>query len=424
MKIKLEHLTRIEGHAHLNIDANSGEVIDCRLDIFETPRFFEAILKGQKAADIAPLVARICGICSHSHSLVSLAATEKAASIEISPQTVRLRHLLLLGELIQSHVVHLYFMALPDYLGIDHLFEQGQNDLLERAMRLKQLGSELCRIVGGRAIHPLSLAIGGFSILPDARELKDVRGKLVAGLGDLAETVTLFSRFEFEKFERETGWAKIASTETSGYPLFGETIESSSGSFSVGDSGSHIAEFQPEHSNAKHAWLDGDEYRVGPLVRVVHGFEALSDMAQKATSVLNFSSMSANPFATVSARLIEIIHAVEESIQLINDCFVAGLQDELLPEAQITGKGTAVIEAPRGILFHSYEYEKNRMVAADCIIPTAQNLSVIESDLRLLAPSMVDREEGEMKQTLERLVRAYDPCVSCSTHLMKINIKR
>ena len=286
------------------------------------------------------------------------------------------------------------------------------------------MGSELCRIVGGRAIHPLSLALGGFSMMPDIRELRDLRDLLVEGLSDLAGTVERFRQFNFEGVTRACRWAKIAGEghSLSAYPLFGDMIESNGDLFRVAEYKTYIQEFLPEHSHAKHALFSGDDYRVGPLVRVAIGFEQLSDMAKKAARAMAFTPDLNRPMGNVPARLIEVIHSVEESIQIINNLLVAGVKEETLPDVSFSGQGVAAIEAPRGTLYHAYRYEDNRLVHADCIIPTAQNLSAIDADLRFAAPTLIESGEEQMKQTLERLVRAYDPCISCSTHMMKITV--
>ncbi len=422
MKIEVRHLSRIEGHAHLVVDAEHGEVRECRLEIVETPRLFEGILKGLHCTDVASVVARICGVCSHSHSLASLAATEKALGIETSEQTRNLRRLLAYGEIVQSHLLQLYFMAVPDYLGAPSLFPlaAARRDLLLRALRLKKLGNDLCQVVGGRAVHPVSLCIGGFSSLPEASPLQDLRRRFVAALPDFEATVELFARLEIPAFERETEYLCL---QEKGYPLFGETLVSTAGVHaSVAEYRSVLSEYVVPHSTAKFARTKGKSHMVGALARTRNAFAALSPMARTVASALGFTPCTTNPFHNLQARLIEVVHCVEESIRLIDRILADGLRPEKVQPPQGGGCASAAVEAPRGTLFHSYVYDdRGRLEQADCLIPTAQNLANIEADLRAFAPTLFPLGREEFTRRLEMLVRAYDPCISCSTHLLRVS---
>jgi len=206
MKIEIGHLARIEGHAHLVVDASRGELRECRLEIVESPRFFEPLLRGRHYDDVAPIVSRICGVCSNSHTLVSLAATEAALDIPISDQTRRLRYLLAYGEILQSHILHLYFMAAPDYLGVGSIFPlvRSRRDVVTRALRMKKVANDICLAVGGRPVHPVTPCVGGFSTLPEPASLRDLRRRLVGVLPDLEATVDLFGSLPLPAFDRPT----------------------------------------------------------------------------------------------------------------------------------------------------------------------------------------------------------------------------
>jgi len=422
MKIEVRHLSRIEGHANLVVDVQKGELRECRLEIVEAPRFFESLLKGRHYSDVAPIVARVCGVCSNSHSLVSLAATEQAFGIEVSAQTRRLRQLLAYGEILQSHILHLYFLAVPDYLGVTSILPlaKSRRDLVTRALRLKKLANDICLAVGGRPVHPVTPTIGGFSALPAAGALQELRRQLVAALPDLEETVDLFATLPIPEFVRETEYLSVAPDDT--YPLFGTALQSSDGArIPVVDYRSHIAEYLTPHSTAKFARLGRDSYMVGPLARVKNAFARLSPMARQVAAALELDAATVNPYRNLVARLVEVVHCVEQAIHLVDAILLPGLRREVLVVIPRAGVGVAAIEAPRGTLFHAYRYDADGCIeSADCVIPTAQNLGNIEADLRTLVPQLLGLPREELTLRLESLVRAYDPCISCSTHLLTV----
>ena len=422
MKIEVRHLTRVEGHANLVVDAENGELRDCRLEIVEAPRFFESLLKGRHYSDVAPIVARVCGVCSNSHTLVSLAATEQAFGIEVSAQTRNLRQLLAYGEILQSHILHLYFLAVPDYLGVSSILPlaKSRRELVTRALRLKKLANDICLAVGGRPVHPVTPTVGGFAALPAAGALQDLRRQLVAALPDLEETVDLFASLPIPAFERETEYLSL--TPEHGYPLFGASLHSSDGArIPVAGYATAIEEYLTPHSTAKFARLSRASYMVGPLARVKNGFDRLSPMARQVAAALQLEPDTTNPYRNLVARLVEVVHCVEQAIHLVDATLLPGLRREPAVVIPRAGVGVAAIEAPRGTLFHAYRYDAQGCIeSADCVIPTAQNLGNIEADLRALVPQLLDLPRPELTLRLESLVRAYDPCISCSTHLLQV----
>ncbi len=423
MRLEVRHLTRIEGHAHLVVDDSSGELLECRLEVVEAPRFFEAILRGRHYREVAPLVSRICGVCSNAHTLVSLAATEAALGVEVSEQTRDLRRLLACGELLQSHLLHLYFMAAPDYLGMDSIFplDRRRRDLLTRALRLKRIGTELCRVVGGRPVHPVTPQVGGFSSVPDPSDLRAVRHRLVRALPDLEATVDLVAGFEFPRFEQPAECLSLAPE--GGYPLAGGRIVSSAGlDVAVPAYREMIQEYTVDRSTARFARTPRGPYRVGPLARLANAFRCLTPMAARVAEALGVSPDTANPYRIVAARLVEVVHWVGEAIRLIDGLLVRGVRPEPPAEpAAAGGRAVAAVEAPRGLLLHAYEYDRGgRIVRAECIIPTAQNLARIEADLRAAAPLFRGGGREALSRRLQALVRAYDPCISCATHRVTV----
>lgn len=425
-KITLNHLTRIEGHAHLVIDKQAGKIESCRLEVVESPRFFEALLKGRHFSDIAPIVARVCGVCSVSHTMASLMATEDALGVEPDPRAKVLRRLLSQGEILQSHLLQLYFMAAPDYLGIPSIFQllNQRSDLFSRALRLKRTANRICELVGGRAVHPVTTAIGGFSALPETSELKQLRQDLVDALPDLEATVDLFAGFDFPEFSRPA--EQVCLEQTGQYPLHARRVISSCGiDQSVAQFKASIDEYIVPHSTAKMARTERGHYCVGALARVKNSYGRLSPMAQKVATALQMNPETDNPFHGLKARLIEVIHFVEEAIHAIDDLLLhsfASARATAMPKGG--GQGVAAVEAPRGLLFHAYTYDRNGLLeTADCIIPTAQNLASIEADIESLLPDLLDLPDEQLRQRVETLIRSYDPCLSCSTHQLRIAIK-
>lgn len=434
MRIHLQHVTRIEGHAHLVVDAEGGEIRECRLEVVESPRFFEALLRGKHFTDVAPIAARICGVCCHSHTLASLAATEAALGVEVTEQTLRLRRLLAYGETLQSHLLHLYFLAAPDYLGMSSLLPQAPSSLLPlaasrrelvtRALRMKKVGNDLCRAVGGRAVHPVTACVGGFSALPEAGVLQDLRRRLAGMLPDLEATVALFASFPLPTFQRPA--ESVCLGGVPGYPLLGGELVSSAGvTAPVASYQSLVQEYTVPWSTAKLARTARGPYEVGPLARIRNAFGALSPLAARAAQALGLTANTDNPYRALHARLVEAVHGTEQAIHAIDTLLAQGLSHEPPgePAAGAGGRGVGAVEAPRGVLFHAYVYdERGRVEHAECVIPTAQNLGRIEADLRALAPALAGLPPEEIARRLEMLLRAYDPCISCATHVVRVKL--
>jgi coenzyme F420-reducing hydrogenase alpha subunit len=423
MKVKIPYLSRIEGHAHLIVDTKAGEVLECQLEVVETPRFFERLLVGRHYSEVAGLASRICGVCSHSHTLVSQMASERAFGVEVSEQVTSLRRLLMFGEILQSHLLHLYFMAIPDYLGVNSLLAMAQSrrDLVSRALRLKKLGSDICEVIGGRPVHPVTTCVGGFHRFPEANELQRLRRHLAKALPDLEQTVELVAGLDWPDFPRQTECLTLHDAE--GYPQFGDILISSAG-LQVPDNCYReiIREYVVPHSTAKHARINDETYMVGPLARLRQGYHHLSPLAREVAEMLELSPATNNPYLSQGARLVEVLHCVEQSMHLIDHLLLDGLTYQAPVVTCKASEGVAMLEAPRGVLLHAYTYDREGfLTTADCVIPTAQNLANLEADLRARVPQIIDAEPEQFQSELEKLVRAYDPCLSCSTHLLTID---
>ena len=425
MHFKIEHLTRVEGHGNIVLDVEKGEIKKLQWQVVEAPRLFEAMLRGHRWDEIQHISCRICGICSVSHSCASLRATEAAMDIPISDQTLKLRKLIFHGEMIQSHVLHVFLLVAPDLLGAPSVFPliETHKDLVLLAMRMKGLANDISRVVGGRHVHPVALVPGGFTKLPKRSELEDLGERLEAAKVDLQTTVEVISSLALPDFVRETEYISMRMPDE--FALYeGSVYSSDAGPMPLERYKGVVNEFVVPHSTAKHARWHRNSYMVGALARVNNNYQMLHPEARKAAEALGFEVPCCNPFMNNLAQVIETVHCVWDAIDLIDGLLDAGVQREDFKVKPRAGRGIGVVEAPRGILFHDYEYDEDgRIVEANCVIPTNQNHESIEDDFRELVPQILDRPQDEVKHMLEMLVRAYDPCVSCSTHYLDVSFE-
>ena len=427
VNVNVHHLTRVEGHGNIVLDVKNGEIQKCVWEVVEAPRFFEAIVRGRKWDEMQTITSRICGICSISHSLVSLKATEAAFGITPSEQTLLLRRLLDHGENLQSHILHACYLVLPDLLGVGSVFPliDTHTDAVLTVARVHRLANELCDLVGGRTTHPVSVAVNGFTSLPGPKELEKFRKRCEEGIKDmqvLADVVASVAD-KIPAFERETEYLALTSDE--GYALYdGDIASSDAGTVPTDRYLEFVHEYVVKQSTAKHSKNVRDSYMVGALARFNINHEQLTDGAKKVAEQLGLKAPCHNPYMISVAQLVECVHSIEESIKLIDILLDRGLEPEPLEVKVKAGKGVAAIEAPRGLLIHDYEYDKNGVcVAANCVIPTNQNHGNIQQDMEALAPTILDKQEKEIELLLEMLVRAYDPCISCSAHLLRVRRK-
>lgn len=421
--IKVHHLTRVEGHGNIEVEIRDGELSEVRFSIVEAPRFFEVFLRGYKYDDVVHMASRICGICAVSHRSAALKATEAALGEEISPQTEFLRRLAFHGEIISSHVLHIYFLAGPDFLGLPSVFplKDSNPEILKRAIRLKRLGYDLCGAVVGRHTHPVAMKVGGFSFVQDEAELSRMRTRLVESYEDFEATIQFLRTVDLPDFERETEYVSLKHPER--YAFYDGDIFSSEGkAVAIDDYRNAVEEYLVPHSTAKHARWNLSQYMVGALARVNNNFDQLTPRAKKAAEDLALSVPCRNPFMLTQAQAVECIHCVDESIQLIDTLLERGLREEMNRIRPRAGVGVGAVEAPRGTLFHEYEYDADGIcLAANHLIPTAQNLANLEEDMRSFVPAIAGEDEETIRVKLEMLVRAYDPCISCATHTVNVN---
>ncbi len=428
LEVEVHHVTRVEGHGNIYVNVRQGIIEKCEWSIPEAPRFFEAMVVGRSWSELHHITSRICGICSIGHSLASLKATEAALGITISEQDLKLRKLALHAENMQSHVLHLGFLVLPDLMGVGSVVPLASTNLPEvkTVLELHRTANEMSNLICGRTTHPQRLIPGGFSKIPSMKELAALRKKLQDSIPNLQAVAKLFHSVagKLPNFKRETEF--IALTDPHEYALYdGKIASSDTGTAPAKEYLAFTNEYVVPRSTAKWAKHVRESYMVGALARLNINYKRLSPMAKKTAEMFNLIPMSYNPFMNSIAQLVETVHSVEDSIRLINELEAAGLQtqpDYNKPEIKVkAGSGVGAVEVPRGILFHDYTYnDKGICTKANCIIPTNQNHGNIELDMKALLPQILDKPPKEIELTLEMLVRAYDPCISCSTHAIKV----
>jgi len=429
LDIEVHHVTRVEGHGNIYVNVRNGVIEKCEWNISEAPRFFEAMVVGRQWTDLHHITSRICGICSIGHTLASLKATEAAMGIQISEQDLKLRKIALHAENMQSHILHLGFLVLPDLMGVGSVIPLASSnpEEVKTVLQLHRLANEMSTLLCGRTTHPQRLIPGGFSKIPSLRELKELKKKLQDSVPKLQAVAELFKSVasKFPDFARETEF--IALTSPSEYALYdGDIASSDTGTAPATEYLTFTNEYIVPISTAKRAKHARESYMVGALARLNINYDKLSPLAKKTAELFGLKPVCHNPFMNNIAQLVEVVHSVEDSIKLIDELEKMKLQSQ--PEyytsdiAVKAGRGVGAVEVPRGILFHDYTYNQKGVCAkANCVIPTNQNHGNIELDLKALLPKVLDKTEKEIELSLEMLVRAYDPCISCSTHCLKVH---
>ncbi len=432
VSVNVEYLTRVEGHGNIVVNVKEGRLEECRLEIVEAPRFFEGMIRGRSIFEAQHITCRICGICSCGHTLASIQAAEDAIGFTPSEQTVALRKLLLHMEELDSHLLHIYLLVAPDLLGVKSFVPliNTHNDVVRRALRMKKLCNDVCDVLVGRHVHPISAIVGGFTKLPRPPELERMHDLLLQLKKDMDPTVELARTLKFPEFERDTEFVGLVN-DPDEYPLLAGDVGSTDGKrMKKQDCRRVTNEFVVPHSSAKHTRWNRESYMVGALARFNLNYEKLLPEARDVAQAIGLKPKVTNPYLNTAAQLVECVHCLLDAVRIIEGLQAKGINyDEevtvgLNEQSTIpvkAGKGVGAVEVPRGILFHNYEVDdKGKIVNANCIIPTNQNVNNIEQDMKKMVPEILDLEDDHITHRLEMLVRAYDPCISCSAHFLNV----
>ncbi|MFZ5761173.1 MAG: Ni/Fe hydrogenase subunit alpha [Thermodesulfobacteriota bacterium] len=418
--ITVNHLSRVEGHGNIRIRIREGQLEEASWDVVETPRFFEAMLVGKGWENAPYICGRICGICSIGHTLASIRAIENAFGMTPDRQTATLRLLLKHMETLQSHILHLYFLAAPDFLGLGSVLPliESHPEVVQRATRLKMLANDACDLIGGRRLHPTRTVVGGFTMLPEKAQMSQLRSRLEAAIADLDKTARLFATFSLPVFQRETEFVSLRGTDR--YPFIGGELMSSDGVIKTEEDYCLMTnEYVVENSTSKWSRLSRVSLAAGALARLNNNFSLLHPRAREVADFFGLAPVNHNPFMNNIAQLVECVHVVNDAIDLIDELLTSGWGESRQPVTPRAGRGVAAVEVPRGILYHCYEFDgTGRITRADCVIPTSQNNANIHYDLIELARQLAGqgKKDSEIQLLAEMLVRAYDPCISCSVH--------
>lgn len=431
-KIDVHHLTRVEGHGNIFVDVADGKIEKIQWQVPEAPRFFEAMVRGRSYDDIQIIVSRICGICSISHSLAAIKAVEEALGIEVSEQTDMLRLLMHYSEQFQSHILHIGYLAAPDFFGVPSVLPliAKAPDVVKTIVRVHRIANSWSELTAGRPTHPITIKPGGFTKIPTEKQLQELGDTLKKTVPDLKTIAgVVFSVLgNVPKFERQTEYVSLKQTDPPAYTFYHGDIASTDDkgkTVPVRDWRKVINEYVVEQSTAKWAKWHRDSYMVGALARFNNNADLLSPMAKGLAMMFSLEKGCCNPFMNTIAQLVECVHIAETSIGIIDKLLTNGLKQEKVVTKPRAGRGVGIVEAPRGMLIHEYEFDgKGNCIAADMCIPTNQNHANIQKDMEAFLPQIINESEDVIRLKLEMLARAYDPCISCSTHLLNVRFRK
>ncbi|MGW5382497.1 Ni/Fe hydrogenase subunit alpha [Nocardia sp. NPDC003963] len=421
-RLEVGALARVEGEGALHIVVEDGVVSSAELHIYEPPRFFEALLRGRAYTEPPDITSRICGICPVAYQVSACNALEQLCGVELDPPLRELRRLLYCGEWIASHCLHIFLLHIPDFVGVPDAVALARQDreLVEKGLMMKKAGNMLLELLGGRAIHPVNVRLGGFYSVPERRDFGAVAEALRRGLDCAVWTARRVAGFDFP--ESELDCELVAAADPGRYAIETGEIRTSGGlCFPASGFADHMVERQVRHSTALYADLAGRPYLTGPLARYSLNSAQLSPGARELAADIGLGDGCRNPYRSILVRLVEVAHAMEVASALI-----AGYRRP--PRAAVAvrprpGTGYGVSEAPRGLLYHRYDIDADGIVrSADIVPPTAQNQAVIEGDLRQAVAADLDLPDRELTALCERTIRNYDPCISCSAHFLTLDV--
>ena len=417
--IKIDMMARVEGEGALTVTVKDGQVQNVQLRIFEPPRFFEAFLQGRHVNEVPDIVARICGICPVAYQMSAVHALEPIFGVEI-PRAIRdLRRLLYCGEWIESHVLHIYMLQAPDFLGYASGLDMARvhPDLVKQGLRLKKAGNHLITLLGGRSVHPVSVKIGGFSQVPTKDKLRVLKDEFLWARDAAVKTLQWVSGFEYTDLEQD--YTFLALRGPSEYPMnTGQLVTNESHCLNVSEFEEHFHEEQVPYSTALHCTFQGKSYLTGPLARMALNHDQLSPFTKEIFAETGFSLPFKRASMGIVARSVEVLYALDEALRIIEE-----YEPPLSPSVPVTikaGTGIAATEAPRGVLYHRFQVNEDGTIQlAKIIPPTSQNQRRMEDDLRSMLPGLLHLNDKEIANKCERHIRSYDPCISCATHFLK-----
>ena len=423
-------LARVEGEGAMYVRVSGGHVDEVRLDIYEPPRFFEAFLRGRSYIEPPDITARVCGICPVAYPTSACQALEDVCGARVEGEIADLRRLLYCGEWIGSHALHIYMLHAPDFLGYPGAVEMAADhrDVVERGLTLRRAGNAIMDLLGGRAIHPVNVRVGGFYRAPSAAELAPLARQLRDALPLALETIRWATGFDFPDFT--CPHELLALTEPGRYPIERGTLVTSGGlAFTAAGFEQHIIEEQVPHSTALHARLTGagrsgdGRYLTGPLARYTLNSGSLPPQAARAAAEAGLGPGCRNPFRSIIVRAVEVVCALEEALRLIEEYRPPAAP--AVAAAPRAGTGYGVSEAPRGVLYHRYDLDDDGVIRSARIVPpTSQNQRAIEDDLRRFVAARLDFDDTRLTSECEQAIRNYDPCISCSTHFLDLRVDR
>ena len=423
--IKVDYLARVEGEGALLVKIKDGAVTDVKLKIFEPPRFFEAFLRGRDFREAPDITARICGICPIAYQMSAVHAMEDACGVTLDGQLRALRRLIYCGEWIESHTLHIYMLHAPDFLGYESAIHMAKDHaaIVQRGLQLKKAGNQIVSTVGGREVHPINIRVGGFYRVPTKQELAPLAEQLKWARDAALETVRWTATLPFPDFEQD--YEFVALRHPDEYPFNEGRIVSNRGlDIAAREYDAHFEEEHVQHSNALHSVLKArDAYFVGPMARYSLNFDKLSPLAQTAARDAGLGPVCRNPFQSIIVRSLEVLWACDEALRIIENYEQPDAPAiEVAPRA---GTGYGATEAPRGLIYHRYQIdETGKILDAKIVPPTSQNQKTIENDLRRFVPPRAHLSTEKLTWECEQAIRNYDPCISCATHFLKLNIER
>jgi sulfhydrogenase subunit alpha len=424
--IEIEYLPRIEGHGAITVELDeSGGVGNVKVDIPEAPRLVEALVRGKTPDEDLNMVPRVCGICSFSHKYAGIRAFEKALGVTPSEKTIALRTLLHLSETLQSNVLHVFFLSLPDLLGYPNAIEMANDhkDAVLSAMKMKGFANKIMEIGSGRFVHGENPVIGGFGRYPTSGELTPLKKISQELIPEAEKAVEMIGEMEIPTFPERDTLFMCLNPPTSEYGLVGDTVLISDGKEVPVENYKQLTnERIVSHSFAKRSKYNGKPFTVGAIARINLLGERLQGVARKYYDKYYGERWKKNPIFNIHAQALEILYTLQAVTPVIDEIEEAETPEQSIAKrTKTTGKGSGAVEAPRGVLYHSYEVENGLIKNSDIITPTAQNLDDIEEFIRVTATNLVRSGNADNIQAkLEMVARAFDPCVSCSVHILKL----